>query len=113
MPAGAVEGPAAWYGAALAKREDWIYRLSAADVGEIDSAISAFAASGADLAEISPRTFPLPSFGTRLAAIANERIEGRARAVRGIPRAYSREEKRRIRVSAHFGRPRSQTQKVR
>ena len=39
MPPGPVDGPSAWRGEELARSEDWIYRLSDADVAEIDAAL--------------------------------------------------------------------------
>ena len=58
MPPGPVSGPSVWRGADLAKQpEQWIRRFSAAELAELDAAIGAFKASGAELGGIAPAGF--------------------------------------------------------
>src|SRR5688572_5990476 len=115
MPPGPIAGPAAWYGAELATRDDWIYRLSADDVAEIDRAVTAFGASGIALADISRKSFPLASFASTLGSIATELVEGRGFVLmRGLPvDRYTREETAiaYMGIGSYFGRPRSQNAK--
>ncbi len=115
MPPGAVHGPAVWYGADLMRRDDWILSFSAEELAELESAVRAFAVSGAPLAGIGPESFPLPRLGSRLAQVADELLEGRGFVLmRGMPvERYSREEIAiaYMGIGSYFGRPRSQNAK--
>jgi Taurine catabolism dioxygenase TauD, TfdA family len=110
-----VTGPAAWYGSDLQQRTDWIREFSAAELAELDAALRAFKASGAALAGISPKTFPLPLLGPRLGTTLGELLEGRGFAMlRGFPVArYTREEQAiaYMGIGSWFGRARSQNAK--
>ena len=46
-------GAAAWYGPEIAKRDDWLMPLSAAEIAEVESAATALAARDADIAAIT------------------------------------------------------------
>jgi hypothetical protein len=73
-----VVGPSAWIGADLAKRPDeWIYRLSAAEIAEIETASTDVRARGLDIAEIRRADFPLPSLGPVLDRLRDEVLNGR------------------------------------
>ena len=116
MPPGPVSGPSAWTGPDLAKREgDWLHRLEARELAEIEAAVRAFKASGRPLAEISPDAFPLGAFGGTLRGLLRELLEGRGFfMLRGLPvERYSREEQAiaYMGIGAHLGRPRSQNAK--
>lgn len=116
MPPGPVSGPSAWTGPALAKREsDWLYRLGARELAEIDAAVRAFKSSGQPLAAIAPGSFPLGEFGATLRGLLRELLEGRGFfMLRGLPvDRYSREEQAiaYMGIGAHLGRPRSQNAK--
>jgi hypothetical protein len=115
LPPGPIDGAAAWRGAQLAGRDDWIHQLSGEDVAEIDAAIGSFAASGTELAAISPHTFRLRSLAARLAAIARDLLQGRGFVLmRGLPvERYSRAETAiaYMGIGSYFGRPRSQNAK--
>jgi len=115
MPPGPLHGSAAWYGADLARRDDWMFRFDDEDLVEIDAAIRGFAASGIALSDISPATFPLPRFGQRLTQILEELLEGRGFVLmRGFPvERYSVQETAvaYMGIGSYFGRPRSQNAK--
>src|SRR4051812_44492201 len=115
MPPGPIAGAAAWYGANLSRRHDWIFRFDAKEIAELDSAIGAFAASGVPLADISPETFVLPKLRPTLAAILDELLNGRGFVLmRGLPvERWSREETAiaYMGIGSYLGRPRSQNAK--
>ena len=115
MPPGPIAGPSAWYGPELASRDDWIVKLAPEDHAEIDRSMAAFQASGAPLAAISPKTFPLPRLAPRLAAVLGELLEGRGFALlRGLEVGrYSREQAAiaYMGLGSYLGTPRSQNAK--
>jgi hypothetical protein len=80
-------GPAAWYGAEMAKRSDWLMPLSAAEIGEIEAATRALVARGADIAAITAKDFPLPTLAPKLTTrVENEVLNGRGFILlRGLP----------------------------
>ena len=55
------DGPAAWTGAEMRERDDWIVRLSEADRGELDAAWRATAYL--PIEATGPREFALPTLG--------------------------------------------------
>jgi hypothetical protein len=59
---------AAWYGPEMAKRDDWLMPLSAAEIAEVESAVAALARREADIAAITAADFPLPTLGAKLKA---------------------------------------------
>ena len=116
MPPRPVTGPSVWYGGDLARREhEWIYRLSATELTEIDAAVHTFKSSGRPLAGIGPEFFPLPSFGPALEQLAAELLERRGFfMLRGFPvDDYGRDEQAiaYMGIGSYFGRPRSQNAK--
>ena len=115
MPHGPLHGPAVWYGADLARRDDWVLRLSQADVSELERAVTAFRHSGIVLADISPATFPLDALGAKLGGVLHELLEGRGFVlIRGFPvDGYTREETAiaYMGLGSYLGRPRSQNAK--
>jgi hypothetical protein len=80
-------GPAAWYGPDWAGRDDWIVRLSAGDVAEIEAALAAWRAACADPpAPLTAADFLLPSLAPRLRALRDELLAGRGFVLmRGMP----------------------------
>ncbi len=83
---GPVSGPSAWLGADMAGRDDWIWRLTDADVAEIDAAITYFRSSGAAMQDITPRGFPLPALAPKLHTMLDEILDGRGFVMlRGFP----------------------------
>ena len=115
LPTGPIEGPAAWYGSDLARRTDWIFRLDDTDRAEIDGAIQAFSASGVQLSEITPGSFPLPGLAPRLKAVLGGLLDGRGFVLaRGFEvERYTRAEAAiaYMGIGSYFGRPRSQNAK--
>jgi hypothetical protein len=78
--------PAAWRGAELARRDDWIVHLSAAQVDELARAADAAAARGLGLDAVRRADFPLPTLGPVVAGWAHELLHGRGVVlVRGLP----------------------------
>ena len=79
MASGAIparyDGPAAWTGAEMRERDDWIVRLSEGDRNELDAAWRATAHLAIE--SIGPREFVLPTLGTKLLALRDEVIGGR------------------------------------
>lgn len=68
-------GAAAWTGAEMRERDDWIVRLSEADRAELDAAWRATAQL--PIESIGPRDFVLPALGPKLHALRDEIIDGR------------------------------------
>ena len=76
-------GAAAWTGAEMRARDDWIVRLSEADRAEFDAAWRA--TSHLPIEAIGPEDFDLPALGPRLLALRTEIIDGRGFALlRGL-----------------------------
>ncbi len=81
-----IDGPAAWYGSRMAESSDWVYRLSAADLREIDSAVTTVQRRGIALANVTPVDFPLPELGSVLTNLRDQVVTGRGFAlIRGLP----------------------------
>ena len=64
-----IESQADWRGADMARREDWVYRLTPEEIADIERAFRA--ARGIQLAELRKEDFPLDRFG----AIAERALE--------------------------------------
>ena len=109
-------GPAAWRGAELASRTDWIEPLEAADIAELEAAMRAFLGRGGEVAarlgRLTAQDFPLPRLAPRLAALRNELLHGRGFALlRRLPvEHYAAAERATLfmGLGAHLGRARSQ-----
>jgi hypothetical protein len=116
LPPGPIAGPAVWYGRDLAARpHEWIRPFSSAELAEIDAAVRAFNASALPLADISPASFPLPSFGPMLRRLLGELLEGRGFfMLRGLPvDDYTRAEQAiaYMGIGSYLGHSRSQNAK--
>ena len=87
MPPGAITGPSAWVGPDMAAHEErWIWRLSEAEIAEIDAAVAAFKATGTPMEKISEQTFVLPTLKPKVQGVLGELLEGRGFImVRGFP----------------------------
>ncbi len=111
-----ITGASAWVGADMKKREaEWSYRLSTAEVAEIEAAVAAVRARGLDLAATTRADFPLPRLGPVLDRLRREVIGGRGFAllrgmpVEGLPIAESATAY--WGIGSYFGNPRSQNAK--
>ena len=69
-----IQSPANWRSADLAPRRDWLHRLTAAEIAEIDDAYRRFKASGLTLAGLRREDVPMPRF-TAVAAHALDALE--------------------------------------
>jgi hypothetical protein len=84
MPPGPIAGPAAWRGADMARRDDWIVRLTPAHVAELEGALAAV--RGRDLLDIRRADFPLPTLQAMLHDVRREVLDGRGFVLlRGLP----------------------------
>jgi hypothetical protein len=85
-PDGPVDGPAAWRGADLAARTDWIVQLDVAQVAELDAARAAVRARGLAPGGFTRDDFPLPTLAPVVAGWVREVRDGRGVVlVRGLP----------------------------
>jgi len=75
LPPDIIEGPAAWRSGELAP-DEWLHRLDADDVAEVEAAARTLAAGGGDLAAIAAADFPLPRLAPRLARLLAEAVLG-------------------------------------
>jgi hypothetical protein len=81
-----VSGPVAWSGRDLAADASWTYRLSDADVRELDAALALSRARQPIVERAARDDFPLPSFGLTLSGIAEQLENGRGMfLLRGFP----------------------------
>jgi Taurine catabolism dioxygenase TauD, TfdA family len=111
-----IRGPSAWTGAEMRGREtEWSYRLSPAELDEIDTAASAAQARGLDLADIARADFPLPTLGPVLDRLRREVLDGRGfvllRGMRVEGRPVAECATAYWGVGAYFGGARSQNAK--
>ncbi|HYC37215.1 MAG TPA: TauD/TfdA family dioxygenase [Usitatibacter sp.] len=73
-----VAHPAAWVGPEIARRPDeWIYRLGAEDLADVEQAVRQCRARNLKLESITREDFPLPKFAPRLAKLLDEIRNGR------------------------------------
>jgi Taurine catabolism dioxygenase TauD, TfdA family len=111
-----VTGPSAWIGADMRSREaEWSYRLSPADVAEIDNATRIVRTRDLDLAAIRREDFPLPALGPVLDRLCAEVLDGRGFVLlRGMPvegRPIEESATAYWGVGTYFGAARSQNAK--
>lgn len=79
-------GPAAWRGAEMARRDDWMVRLTRPQVDELEGAADAAAARGLGLDAVRRGDFPLPRLAPLIAEWGRELMHGRGfLLVRGLP----------------------------
>jgi hypothetical protein len=76
LPA-AIAGAAAWTGPEMAASGAWLRHFSAAELAEIDRAITHFRASGRAMQDIDRASFPLPTLGPVLDRLRAELLHGR------------------------------------
>ena len=109
----AITSPVAWTGRdMMAAPERWTYRLSDADVTEIENAATIFIDSGRPLGQITRDLFPLPEFGVWLDSLRETLIHGIGfQLITGLPvETYSGDMRATIfcGIGSHIGRARSQ-----
>jgi len=76
----------AWYGPELARRDDWIERLSQSEIAEVESAMREVAKSSLDLTTIASDDFPLPTLGPRLRHLLDDVLNARGFVlIRALP----------------------------
>jgi hypothetical protein len=82
-----IEGPSAWLAADMRAREaEWSYRLTPAEIAEVEVALQSVRARGLDVADIRREDFPLPTLGPVLDRLRGEVLEGRGFVLlRGVP----------------------------
>lgn len=111
-----VEGPSAWTAADMRQREaEWSYRLTPAQVAEIETATGAVRSRGLDLASIRRADFPLPTLGPVLDRLCDDVLNGRGFVMlRGMPvenRPIEEAATAYWGVGSYFGSARSQNAK--
>lgn len=114
LPRTRIDGPSAWIGAELAQRpEEWIYRLSPAEIAELEAATAA--RRGHDLASLRRADFPLPTLGPILDRLRAEVLNGRGFVlIRGLPvegRPIAESAAAYWAIGCYFGNARSQNAK--
>jgi hypothetical protein len=86
IPPGPVGGPGAWRGQALARSDEWIHRLTPAEIAELEAALTATERRGLDLLQVTRADFPLPGLGPTLEGLRRELLHGRGFVLlRGLP----------------------------
>jgi hypothetical protein len=81
-----IASPAAWRGPEVTRRSDWIVRLTAADVAELERARDHTRSRQLGLADMRRDDFPLPTLAPAIAGWARELADGRGfLLVRGLP----------------------------
>ena len=81
-----VSGAPVWYGAEMARREDWIRPLRPAEIAELQDAVARLDASGIDIAAIGPKDLPVPGLQPLVEEIRAAVLHGRGfLLVRGVP----------------------------
>jgi alpha-ketoglutarate-dependent taurine dioxygenase len=81
-----LETHAEWRARDVADRSRWTYRLSDADVAELDAALAHARASCPDVLDITRDDFPLPTLAARIVGFEDELINGRGfQLISGLP----------------------------
>ena len=109
----AISGPVAWKGSdMMAHPERWTYRLTEADLVEIEHAATAFINNGTPLGLMTQDLFPLPNLGVWLENLRETLIGGIGfQLITGLPvENYSGEMRATIfcGIGSHIGKARSQ-----
>jgi hypothetical protein len=102
-----VEGSSVWRGPQMARQDDWIVRLEAPDVAELEAALAQARARGIGIPALTRKDFPLPGLAPKLAAVLAQLESGRGFALlRGLPvERYSKADAALVYwgIGAHFG----------
>mgnify|MGYP000158442693 CR=1 FL=1 len=113
MLPGAFTGPSAWLGKDMVNTQDaWLYHLTDADIGDLETAARHFQNLGLNVGEITAETFPLATFGAHITQIREKLLSGVGfEVLRGLPTAgYTQAFAATIfcGIGAHIGSARSQ-----
>jgi len=104
-----LEPQCAWRAEDVADENAWTWRLSPAEIEELEAAVEHAFAKSDDFLDIGKDDFPLPTLAARLKEIERELIDGRGFVrLRGLPRdRWSNDEMCMAYwgVGAHLGRP--------
>ncbi len=105
--------PSAWVGTDMASDPSkWLYKLTSADVQDLENAAKHFLGLSRDIGEISSEDFPLRHFSDHLRSLKEKLLHGvGVEVIRGLPiGSYSQELVATIfcGVGAHLGNARSQ-----
>jgi Taurine catabolism dioxygenase TauD, TfdA family len=115
LPPGAIQGPAAWYGPAMDLKRDWLIRLDANELAEIDDAVREHRDAGRDMGDISAASFKLPYLGQKLREIQQQVLHGHGfvmlRGFKVDERSLEDSAIAYLGIGAHFGSFRSQNAK--
>lgn len=86
MPTAPIGGSFAWTAPVVLAREDWICRLEASDIAEIEAAVASTRARGLPIAAITRDDFPLGRLTARLGALRAQVRSGLGLGyVKGLP----------------------------
>lgn len=87
IPEGRIESAAAWHGEDMRTRpDDWLVKLSPAELDEIEAATDQALASGLALSAVSKQGFALPTLSPKIESWRQEISHGRGFVVvRGLP----------------------------
>jgi hypothetical protein len=81
-----LETHAEWRASDIADRALWTYRLTDADVAELDAALAHARARRADVLDITRDDFPLPTLAATIRRFEDELIDGRGfQLISGLP----------------------------
>ena len=109
----AFEIPAAWKGAELFSRDDWLVHLEQRHLDDLDSAVKTISSKNLSQAEITPERFPLPELGPLLRRVQHRLEHGSgACQIKRVPiENYSQAEREALfwLISVHLGTPVSQS----
>jgi hypothetical protein len=104
--------PAAWRGADLAERDDWIVRLAPSELAELEAALESIRRRGLRLGDLVREDFELPTLAPTLASVRRELLDGRGFVLlRGLPVARWGDEGASLGfwgLGLHLGRPGAQ-----
>ena len=71
-----LDGPFAWTGPHFETTSRWRFELSAAEIDDLERAVEVARAAGRTACDVRRAHFPLPVFGAKLAAVADELENG-------------------------------------
>ncbi len=115
-PRPAVEGPSVWCRKDVEDPSKWVRQLSSEQVRELDAALGAVRTRNVDIAEITPESFPLPSWAQLVRSVRQSLSDGHGFAlIRGVPvERYTYEEAKLAYwgIGSHFGRGITQSERA-